>query len=248
MFRISGGECHPLQKFRYKHRCDLPPPINVAAATDASGEIIPSPTFGGTVKPTQNVFGLGAAGGKNSFIRRQRGATFEADTSYDDVLQVAQVVEQDQDQNQEHERKEFFAAGDDAVLDDDQKNNNGGENQRQQLEGLGAGSDDAEEEDEEEKEEEGDEGDQPPLTGFELLSELLKSKRPSQAPTATPSQQAAGEGKGGTAAEEVAQQATQAAAALKHLHRTPMELAESIGDVDSVRAYRAARQRLEPQF
>ncbi len=49
---ISKGKCIPIQKYRYKNRCDRPPLIDFSGYSGTS-----SPTFGGTVMPTQNTFG-----------------------------------------------------------------------------------------------------------------------------------------------------------------------------------------------
>jgi hypothetical protein len=52
IFTIRGGQCEPLQKYHYSGRCDRPPPLNTAALSSTL-----SPTFGGTVSPSQNIFG-----------------------------------------------------------------------------------------------------------------------------------------------------------------------------------------------
>lgn len=52
VFRISGGQCTALQVYEYTERCARPPSIDLASYSTT-----PSPTAGGTVAPTQSVFG-----------------------------------------------------------------------------------------------------------------------------------------------------------------------------------------------
>ena len=52
----------------------MPPPISTAEYVDAGVVVTPSPTYGGTVKPTVNVFGsgLGSAGAKTHLNHHQQ--------------------------------------------------------------------------------------------------------------------------------------------------------------------------------
>lgn len=52
IFRISGGNCIPLQVHRYSGRCDKPQPLNFRAFSSTA-----APTGGGTLSPTQSTFG-----------------------------------------------------------------------------------------------------------------------------------------------------------------------------------------------
>lgn len=200
MFRIIGGECKPLQVHHYHGRCDLPPPVTATAYLDSGGATTASPSYGGTVKPTQNVFGTGAAGGKNSYIRRQRGATFEADSTYDDDTVAAP-------EGSIGERS----------ADDDQQQDGAGT-------GGGDGSDDAENVGEAETEKAGQGA---PLDAFELLGELLKSKRPALV-SAKPS-----------SADSSDSHQLDTGADINN-HVIEEETAHKIGDLDSAQSYRAA--------
>lgn len=52
VFRILNGNCEAIQIFSYSTRCSQPPPIDTYQYLG-----IPAPTAGGTVAPTQSVFG-----------------------------------------------------------------------------------------------------------------------------------------------------------------------------------------------
>jgi hypothetical protein len=73
VFRIAGGVCAPIQEFNYYNRCAIPPHYASSPLYSALPGATPSPTFGGTVKPTQNVFGGGSGPrGANSYAKRGR--------------------------------------------------------------------------------------------------------------------------------------------------------------------------------
>ena len=52
IFKIYSGVCYPLQAHTYASRCDRPSPIDTSLPDSTL-----SPTFGGTVKPSVNIFG-----------------------------------------------------------------------------------------------------------------------------------------------------------------------------------------------
>ncbi len=52
IFKIYSGVCYPLQAHTYTSRCDRPSPIDTSLPDSTL-----SPTFGGTVSPTVNIFG-----------------------------------------------------------------------------------------------------------------------------------------------------------------------------------------------
>lgn len=58
IFRITNGLCFPVNVFRYNHRCDRPSSELLSnAIADAYNINTKAPTSGGTVMPTNNVFG-----------------------------------------------------------------------------------------------------------------------------------------------------------------------------------------------
>lgn len=59
VFRIGDGKCTPIQKFRYTGRCVVPPVVTNEEYKQSGVIVTPAPTYMGSAKPTQSVFGTG---------------------------------------------------------------------------------------------------------------------------------------------------------------------------------------------
>jgi hypothetical protein len=94
IFMIANGECIAIQKYSYPGRCVRPPPINSA---QLSGTL--SPTFGGTVPPTQSVYGETYVSGQMYGIKKKGPETIPVG----ELLQEETVTSNIQTESSEQE-------------------------------------------------------------------------------------------------------------------------------------------------
>lgn len=57
VFKVEAGQCTALQVYNYTGRCDRPPAVNPVLSQALGETVLAPPTAGGTVAPTQSVYG-----------------------------------------------------------------------------------------------------------------------------------------------------------------------------------------------
>lgn len=129
LFGIIRGRCHPLQVFNYTTRCDRPEPISAADTKSFwKNEYTQSPTGGGTVMPSQSVFGEPWVAGE-MYAHREKGgliaaavggdavdASIALPVSEEEIVVAAAAASDDDDNNEEDDDDEAALTTEAAAL------------------------------------------------------------------------------------------------------------------------------------
>ena len=116
IFVIKDGLCTPVQKFRYTSRCARPPPIDSAAYSRTL-----APTFGGTVAPSESVYGEPYIPGQMYDIK---GKKLDRDTLTELITEekIEKNVDTTSTSSGESQRRNNVADDDDNNNDDYSRN------------------------------------------------------------------------------------------------------------------------------